>query len=65
MLVDTKRTSKFADQTLARAQIADDSAACDTLEDVFAIPRNEVAVVDDILLVLPKLSEVLARGHET
>ena len=45
-------TCKLAHQALAGTEVADDAAACDAFEDVFAVPRDEVAVVDDVLLAI-------------
>lgn len=49
------RTSEFAHQPFTRAEIADDAAARDALEDVFAVPGDEVAVVDDVFFAFAEL----------
>ena len=45
-------TSELADQTFASTEVADDATACDTFEDVFAVPGDEVAVIDDVLFAI-------------
>lgn len=55
------RTSELAHKTFAGADTRDDSSACDALHDVFAVPRNEVTIIDDILLLWLELHRLLAR----
>lgn len=43
---------ELANQTLGRGKAGDDTAGCDTLEDVFCVPGDEVAVVDNVLLTI-------------
>lgn len=49
------RACEFADQALTGTQIGDYPATCNTLQDVLGVPRNQVAIVDDVLLTLLKL----------
>lgn len=49
------RTSKLADQTFASTQIRDDATACDTLENVFAVPCDKMAIVNDVLFTFMEL----------
>ena len=51
------RTHKFAHKTFAGSQIADNAARRNPLERVLAVPRNEVAVVDDVLFAFAELKE--------
>ena len=46
------RSSEFAYQSLTRGHVRHDTARGHTLENVLAVPGDEVAVVDDVLLVL-------------
>jgi hypothetical protein len=48
-------TCELADQALAGAQIGDYPTTRNTLQDVLGVPRNQVAVVNDVLLTLLKL----------
>lgn len=48
-------TSEFANQPLASHQVGHDTARRDALEDILAVPSNEMPVVDDVLLVLLQL----------
>ena len=52
---DCSRPSEFADQTFASHHVRHNAARCNALEDVLAVPRNEVTVVDDVLLVFLQL----------
>nr|POE54327.1 hypothetical protein CFP56_41266 [Quercus suber] len=49
------RTGEFTDQTFSRAHVADDATAGDALDHVVGIPRDEVAVIDDVSLALGQL----------
>ena len=49
------RACELTNQTLPGHHIRYDAAGCDALEDVLAVPRNEVTVVDDVLLVFLQL----------
>jgi hypothetical protein len=49
------RARKLTHQPLASVHIRQDPARRHALEHVFAVPRNEVAVIDDVLLVFFKL----------
>lgn len=51
----SSRSHKLAHETFARSQIADDTARRNPLERVFAVPRDEVAVVDDVLFAFAEL----------
>lgn len=52
---DRARAGEPTDQAFAGGQVGDQSAARRTLEDVLAIPRNEMAVVDNISFARLKL----------
>ena len=52
MRVFTVLTSELADQALASAEVADNATACHALEDIFAVPGDKVAVVDDVLFAI-------------
>ena len=49
------RPGEFTDKTFTRADTRDDAAACDTFHDVFAVPGDEMAVVDDVLFAILEL----------
>ena len=51
------RTHKLAHKAFTRRQVADNTARCNPLERVLAVPRNEVAVVDDVLFAFAELKE--------
>jgi hypothetical protein len=53
----SSRTHKLAHKTFAGSQIADNAARRNPLERVLAVPRNEVAVVDDVLFAFAELKE--------
>lgn len=46
------RSCKLAHQTFSRADTGDDTTARHALHDVFAVPGDEVAVVDDVFLTV-------------
>lgn len=46
---------ELADEALARRHAGNDAARSDALEHVLAVPRDQVAVVDDVTLVLLEL----------
>lgn len=50
------RTSKLAHETFARRHGTHDAAAGHALQDVLAVPRYEMAVVDDVFLVGSELN---------
>jgi len=52
---DVQRTRKLTDQALPRAHARDDPTTCHALEDVFAVPSHEMAVVDDVFLAFLQL----------
>jgi len=54
---------KLAHETLARSKIAYDTPASNALENVLAVPSNEVTVVDDVLLVGGKLYHHCYYNH--
>lgn len=54
------RTCELAHQALAGAEIADDAAARNTLEDILAVPGDEVAVVDDVFFAFAELASLSA-----
>lgn len=56
------RPRELADQPLAARKTANDTARGRTLEDVLAVPGDEVSVVDDVFLVGLELGYVLAPG---
>jgi len=49
------RPCELTDQALTCRHVRHDTAGYHTLEDVLAVPRDEVAVVDDVLFVLGEL----------
>ena len=49
------RPRKLTDQTLTGADPADDAPRSDAFHDVFAVPRDEVAVVDDVFFAVLEL----------
>jgi hypothetical protein len=49
-------SSEFAHKAFTGCQVADNPARRNTLERVFAIPRHEVSVVDDVLLAFAELA---------
>jgi hypothetical protein len=51
------RPRKLAHQAFASSQVADDAARRDTLERVLTVPRDEVAVVDDVFLAFAELKD--------
>lgn len=53
--VNRPRTGKLAYQPFARRDARDDATRGDTLENVFAIPGNEVAIVDDVAFAFNEL----------
>lgn len=52
---DSSWTGEFADQPLASHQVRHDTAGRDALEDILAVPSNEMPVVDDVFLVFLQL----------
>ena len=52
-----KRTSELANKTFTRAKFANDTSAGDSLEHVVTVPRNEVAIVDDVFLTCSELQQ--------
>lgn len=58
------RSRESTHQALTRRQVADNAAGCDTLEVVLAIPRYQMAVVDDVSLSFAELkSQVSSDEH--
>jgi hypothetical protein len=55
--VDGPGPREFTDQALARRDATDDTAGRRALEDVLAVPRDQVAVVDDVFLAFDELEE--------
>jgi hypothetical protein len=53
--VDGPRPGELAHQTLTRRDAGDDTARSNPLENVFAIPGDEVAVVDDVAFAFGEL----------
>ena len=53
------RTHKLAHKAFAGSQIADNAARRDPLERVLAVPRDEMAVVDDVLFAFAELASYL------
>lgn len=49
------RTSKLANQTLTREHVADNTTRGHALENILAVPSNQVPVVDDILFIFLEL----------
>ena len=52
---DRTRPHKLAHKAFAGSQIADNAARRNPLERVLAVPRDEVAVVDDVLFAFAEL----------
>ena len=52
-----RHTSELAHQTFTCRQSGDDAATGDTLQDVLAVPGDEVAIVDNVFLVGQHLRE--------
>jgi hypothetical protein len=52
---DRPRTGELADETFAGADSADDASRRHALHDVLAIPRDKMAIVDDIAFALNQL----------
>lgn len=61
---DRARTCELAHEAFTSSQVADNPARRNTLERVFAIPRDEVPVVDDVLFAFAEL-EIDARISHT
>ena len=49
------RACELAHQTLTGSEVANNTSGRDALEHVFAVPSDEVAVVDDVLLAFAEL----------
>lgn len=49
---------EFTHKTFASAEIANDATTGNPFEHVVAIPRNEMAVVDDVFLAITQLCKV-------
>jgi hypothetical protein len=62
---DCTRSCKFTHQPFARVHIRQYTTRGDPLEDVFAIPRNQVSIVDDVLFVFLKLSSISTKDNHT
>jgi hypothetical protein len=54
----SSRTHKLAHKAFAGSQIADNAARRNPLERVLAVPRDEMAVVDDVLFAFAKLIDI-------
>lgn len=52
---DSSRTGELAYKAFTSGQVTDDTARRNTLKRVVAVPRDQVAVVDDILLAFTEL----------
>jgi hypothetical protein len=57
---DSSRPSKLAHEAFTCGQVADNSTGRNTLERVFAIPRDQMSVVDDVLFAFAEL-EIMER----
>ena len=55
----SSRSHKLAHKPFAGSQIADNAARRNPLERVLAVPRDEMAVVDDILFAFAELAIVV------
>jgi hypothetical protein len=55
---DCARPSEFAHKAFTSSQVADNTAGRNTLERVFAIPRDQMSVVDDVLLAFAELQKM-------
>jgi hypothetical protein len=52
---NSSRPRELAHKAFTSSQVADDAARRNTLERVLAVPRDEVAVVDDVFLAFAEL----------
>jgi hypothetical protein len=53
---NSSRTCEFAHQAFASSQVANNAARRNPLERVLAVPRDQVAVVDDVFFAFAELS---------
>ena len=53
-------TGELAHESFAGSHAGYDSSGCHALHDVLAVPRDEVAVVHNVLFAIGKLSPMLA-----
>lgn len=60
--INIPRSNKFTHQSFSGAEIGDDATTSYALEHIFAVPGDEVAVVDDIFLVGLELRELSVSG---
>ena len=56
---DSSRPHKLAHKAFAGSQIADNAARRNPLERVLAVPRDEMAVVDDVFFAFAELASYL------
>ena len=56
-------TRELADQSFSAADARDDATASNALHNVFAVPSDEVPVVDDVFLTIHELSPMSAAAH--
>jgi hypothetical protein len=54
----SSRTDELAHKTFAGSQIADDTARCNSLERVLAVPRDKVTIVDDVFFAFAELISI-------
>lgn len=59
----SSRSGKLAHQTFSAADAGDNASACYTFHDVFAVPGDEMAVIDDVLFAFHKLGRPLMIAH--
>ena len=52
---DGARSSEFTHKAFTSCQVADNPARRNTFQRVFAVPRDEMSVVDDVFLALAEL----------
>ena len=55
---------ELADQAFAGAEVGDYATTSDTLQNVLGIPRNQVSIVDDVLLAHLKLFLVSVEDRD-
>lgn len=53
---------ELADKSFASSKAAHDASRCHALNDILTVPRNQVTVVDHVLLVRLELSGLLAQS---
>ena len=60
--IDGPGTGELADQAFTGADSANDPSRRHALHDVFAVPRDKMAVVDDVAFPLDELNCAVSRS---